>query len=504
VTGTESELFADAATVLQPGFAGTTAPDWLRRQVADGLGGVALFGRNCVDTAQLAALTATLRAENPDVVIAIDEEGGDVTRLETRDGSSYPGNSALGVVDDVELTEQVATAIGADLAACGVSLNYAPSADVNSNPDNPVIGTRSFGAEADLVARHTAAYVRGLQATGVAACAKHFPGHGDTAVDSHVGLPEVGDDLDALRAGPLRPFVAAIAAGARAVMSAHILLPAVDDVPATMSRALLTGLLRDELGFTGVIVSDAVEMAAIASTVGVVEGAVRTIRAGADAVCVGGGLVGEDTALVLRYALVQAVREGRLEAARLHEAADRVRALGRWARSSSVSGAEHGVDHGVDRGIGLVAARRAVRVFGSLPALTAPVHTVEFSRVANIAVGTQTAWGVAEPLAAALPGSSGQRVGPPAAGEVDVTPLLAAAGGRRLVLVVRDMHRVPWIERAVRALVDAAGEQPPVVVEMGLPYGRVDELTKRGVALVASYGAARVCGQAVVEVLTGR
>ncbi|WP_146765297.1 glycoside hydrolase family 3 N-terminal domain-containing protein, partial [Micromonospora saelicesensis] len=180
MTTTNGHLPALAAAVLQPGFVGTTPPPWVCRWLGEGLGSVVLFARNVVDTEQVAALTATLRAERPDVIVAIDEEAGDVTRLESVHGSSRPGNFALGAVDDPELTEAVARDLGAELAAAGITLNYAPDADVNSNPANPVIGVRSFGADPVLVARHTAAWVRGLQAGGVAACAKHFPGHGDT------------------------------------------------------------------------------------------------------------------------------------------------------------------------------------------------------------------------------------------------------------------------------------------------------------------------------------
>lgn len=185
------ELMRLANVVLQPGFVGTTSPDWVRRRISDGLQSVVLYGRNIVDGEQVAALTAALRAENPDLIVAIDEEAGDVTRLEAWSGASRPGNLALGEVDDIDLTEKVAQDIGRELHAAGVSLNYAPSADVNSNPRNPVIGVRSFGARTEVVSRHTAAWIRGLQSAGVAACVKHFPGHGDTVVDSHDGLPQI-------------------------------------------------------------------------------------------------------------------------------------------------------------------------------------------------------------------------------------------------------------------------------------------------------------------------
>ena len=197
-----------------------------------------------------------------------------MTRLEAASGSSYPGNAALGVVDDAELSESVAASLGAELADAGVNLDFAPVADVNTNPQNPVIGIRSFGSDAELVSRHVAAFVRGLQRAGVAACAKHFPGHGDTSVDSHLALPLV----DSLDPRALEPFRAAIAAGVRSLMTAHIVVRSIGDEPATMSREVLHDLLRVELGFDGVVVTDALEMKAISETVGVEEGAVRSDR----------------------------------------------------------------------------------------------------------------------------------------------------------------------------------------------------------------------------------
>ena len=202
----------------------------------------------------------------------------------------------------------MAAAIGADLAGVGVNLNFAPVADVNVNPMNPIVGVRSFGSDAALVARHVAAYVTGLQRSGVAACAKHFPGHGDTQEDSHLELPTVERD-DETAAAMLLPFRAAIEAGAQAVMTAHVRVAGLDDVPATLSKAAIDGLLRGELGFTGVVVTDALEMRAVSATVGVEEGAVRALEAGADALCLGHDLGAEP----VHAAVVEAVRSGRLD-----------------------------------------------------------------------------------------------------------------------------------------------------------------------------------------------
>ncbi len=522
-SGTDTaRLLRDAGAVLQAGFDGLTPPDWLLRRIGAGeLGGVALFHRNVRDTGQLAALTGRLRELEPDLLVAVDEEGGDVTRLEIEHGSSYPGNLALGSADDPRLTEQVARAIGGDLAAAGINLNYAPVADVNANAENPVIGVRSFGSDSALTVRHTAAYIKGLQAAGVAACAKHFPGHGNTSTDSHLGLPLIDFD-DAQFALHLAPFRAAVATGSKCIMTAHILFPRYDAaLPATMSRAVLTGLLREELGYDGLIITDGIDMGSISATHGIAEGTVKALSAGADAICFGGGLVGEDAFLYLRNAIVWAVRERRLSEERLHEAAERNRAVARW---SAEIWAQHAAGTGgadelaVTPGVGLEAARRALRVRGELKPFTGPAYVVEFSPLVNIAVDTATRWGLLAPLAELLPGTTGTRVSAPTAGtesvglmtvpvvdenaRIDVAPLLAAAVGRPLVLAVRDLNRNAWMAEAVNSIV---AERPDaVVVELGLPYRRIDELAARGVTVVATYGASRVCSLAAAEAVSGR
>ncbi|MET7477779.1 glycoside hydrolase family 3 protein [Streptomyces sp. NPDC005648] len=517
-SGTDT-LTRDALTVLQPGFTGTTAPDWVLRNLGEGLASVGIFGRNIATAEQLADLTAQLRAERDDVLVAIDEEGGDVTRLEVRTGSSFPGNNALGAVDDVALTQEVAAELGRRLAACGVNLNWAPSADVNSNPSNPVIGVRSFGADPDLVARHTAAYVTGLQSAGVAACTKHFPGHGDTAVDSHHALPRIDVSSEILAQRELTPFRAAIAAGSRALMTAHILVPDLDaDRPATLSHPVLTDLLRGELGYDGLIVTDGMEMQAIAATYGIERGSVLAIAAGADAICVGGGLSDADTVRRLRDALVTAVRTGELPETRLADAAERVRALARWtaeARTAKAETASHGTssapDHpSTDSEIGLRAARRALRITaaggvdlrdasgggrvrpGDSVPLTEPPYVAALSPVANFAVGNETPWGVAAELFRLLPGTETGTFTGDSAG----LAALAAAGRRRIVAVVRDEHRHPWMATALDTILRTRPDT--IVVEMGLP-----QAPPRGALHIATHGAARVCGRAAAEVIAG-
>ena len=460
-----------ALACILPGFEGPVAPEWVRRRIADGLGGVVLFGWNVESRSQLRELTGVLRAEG-DVLVGIDEEGGDVTRLEVATGSSYPGNAALGAIDDVELTERVAASIGADLREVGVNLNLAPVADVNTNPLNPVIGIRSFGADGELVARHVSASVRGVQSAGVAACAKHFPGHGDTAQDSHHELPVV----ESLEDAALVPFRAAVKAGAQSVMTAHIVVSSLGEAPATMSREILHDLLRVELGYDGLVITDALEMKAIADTVGVEEGAVRAIAAGADALCLGHDLFDESVKSVCA-ALVDAVRSGRLDESRLDESAARVRRVVEWA-SSVPGGARE------DPSVGREAARRALRIVGG-PALTSPPLVVELEPEPSMAAGalgqTPGEW-----FRDVVPGTEILRS---ANGSV-----AAAAGGRPLVIVTRDAHRH---EESRRTIVDLiARSRESVVIELGLPYWQ-----PASGAFVATYGAGRVNVEAAAEAL---
>jgi beta-N-acetylhexosaminidase len=474
---TDREL---ALSTLLPAFPGTVAPDWARRLVAEGLGGFALFGGNVVDHAQVAELTASLRAERSDVIIAIDEEGGDVTRLCYATGSPYPGNAALGAVDDVELTRAIYGSIGAELAAVGVTLDMAPAVDVNSVDDNPAIGTRSFSADPQRVAAHAMAAVAGLQEAGVAACAKHFPGHGATELDSHLDLPLVDATEELLWRRELPPFQAAVAAGVRAVMTAHIRVPVLTgELPATFSPEALLGLLRKELGFGGTIISDGLEMRGASGTIGVPEAAVRALLAGNDLLCIGGeyakpGAVGaEEIVEATVAAIVEAVRTGRLTPERLAEAAAR-NALLAIPRTQAAPASTSD--------LGLAAARRALRVEGSLPSL-ADALIVRLDGPSSAAVG-EVPWG--------LPGATGLR--PPLSAS-SVESVLAQAGPRPIVVLSRDTHRVAW----ARDFVEALGRRHPVVlVEMGWPAA----WRPAGVlAYVATYGASRATSRALADLL---
>ncbi len=324
-----------ALGTLLAAYPGSVPPEWAVDLVADGLAGHTLFGGNVIGPTQVSASTAMLRGGRSDVLIAIDEEGGDVTRLAHATGSPYPGNAALGAVGDVTLTRQVYQAIGTELAGVGITLDLAPTVDVNTADDNPIIGTRSFGADPEQVAAHAAAATAGLQAAGVAACAKHFPGHGATVADSHHELPTVDVAPELLRRRDLPPFAAVVAAGTKAAMTAHIRVPALTGtLPATFSRTVLVDLLRHEYGFDGVVVTDALEMkgAALAAG-GIAPGAVRALAAGADLLCIGAKV---DADLVERVAteIVAALGDGRLDRSRVEQAAGRVADLAAWTRPS--------------------------------------------------------------------------------------------------------------------------------------------------------------------------
>jgi beta-N-acetylhexosaminidase len=449
-----------AATCVFPGFEGLAAPDWIRD---GGFGGVVLFARNIRDPGQVAALTASL----PGLLIAVDEEGGDVTRLEAARGSSFPGNLALGAADDVALTRRVAAAIGGELATVGVNMNLAPVADVVVDPAAAIVGVRSFGSDPQLVARHVAAFVEGLQETGVAACAKHYPGHGEVTGDSHLELPTAEIDRETLFARALPPFAAAVDAGTRAVMTAHIRFPAVDEQPATISAPLL-GLLRSELGFDGVVMTDALEMRAIAGTVGLEEGAVKAVAAGADALCLGAERSPEETARVVE-ALVAAARDGRLAEERLHEAAERVAELARWAASPRPA---HDLEAGAE------SARRALDSEGDVSLPATPL-VVELWPDATIAAGPAH-HGLGELL-----GAETVRVH-----EGEPFPPVDDPG--RAVVVVRDAHRHAWQRELVPAGV--------VVVETGVPAWRSPDA--RG--YVVTHGAGRANLAAAAELLAPR
>jgi beta-N-acetylhexosaminidase len=312
----------DAGRALWAGFDGATVNEHVRELLKLGAGGFILFSRNIESPEQTAELIAEIRALAPDrrLLFSVDQEGGRVARLR-EPCTVWPTMRTLGNAGDEQLARSFGAAVGAELRAIGFDLDFAPVVDVDTNPANPVIGDRSFGRTPDLVSRLGAAVIDGLQRAGVWACAKHFPGHGDTDLDSHLALPTVSHDRRHWDEIELPPFRAAVRASVASIMTAHIIVQTIDpDRPAAMSPRVLA-ILRQELGFEGVIVSDDLEMKAISANFSLSEAAVKAASAGVDALLCCHDLARQEE--IVR-ALYDAHSSGALPPLRLHEMRARV------------------------------------------------------------------------------------------------------------------------------------------------------------------------------------
>jgi beta-N-acetylhexosaminidase len=307
------------------GFDGLTVPDHLLPLLEAELGGVILFRRNLQDVEQICRLTAGLHAAAASpLLVGVDQEGGRVTRLPSP-FLAPPAAAILGAVNDERLTADLARAVGRELKVAGFTWNLAPVLDVHTNPANPVIGDRAFSSDPDRVARLGVAVIQGLTQAGILATAKHFPGHGETETDSHLTLPESPQSGARWRAVEFVPFRRAILAGVPLVMVAHLRCPALDpEAPSSLSRAVITGILREELGYDGVVVSDDLEMAAIAARFNPGEAAVRFLEAGGDLILFCQDAARQRTAIA---AVEAAVRTRRLPEARLLASLDRIAGL---------------------------------------------------------------------------------------------------------------------------------------------------------------------------------
>ena len=345
------ELRRHAGRLAIVGFSGVSVPVELRQIIDEfDLAGVIYFARNVVEPRQVAELSREISSLARDwpFWISVDQEGGRVARLK-RPFTEWPPMHVLGRSGDTALAERFAAALAAELLAVGINLDYAPVLDVDTNPKNPVIGDRALATDAQAVARLGSAIVRALQIHGIAACGKHFPGHGDTSVDSHEDLPVIEHGLDRLQATEFVPFKAAIAEDVATIMTAHVLAPAIDkEHPASLSKAIVDGLLKKSLGFGGVVISDDLGMKAISKTRALPEATVEAIVAGCDAVLMCNTTADEQVAAI--EAIVKAAEQGTISMKRLDDALARQRRVKeRWlsgarpgARSlSAVGSAEH-------------------------------------------------------------------------------------------------------------------------------------------------------------------
>jgi len=494
-----------ARGVVGVGFDGSTvgaAPFDALRALAPGT--FVLFARNAGSAGDLRDLVAALRAtSSPPPLIAVDQEGGRVERI--HDGvASLPPAMAVGAANDVALTERLGVLVGRDLARLGITVNLAPVADLASEPAATAVATRAYGDEPLHVAAHAGAFARGLERGGVAATLKHFPGHGSTDVDSHAALPRVDVAENALRARDLVPFARAIAAReASLVLVAHVVATAFDALrAASLSDAVTTRLLRDDLGFDGVTITDCLEMGAIAAGDGTVRAAPAALAAGADIVLISHRL---DVAERVVDAIVGAVHAGTLPRARLEDAHARVlRLRERYTQPAPYDG-------DVDGGAPAEAARRAVTAVRGEARLREgkPVTVISFEGAAADAAAASGALAartslpsLSAPLRRRGWKSENMRVAL-APDDDDVTLLLqhvAALGDREFVAVTRDAHLHPAQRDAVARLLDAA---PHVtIVSARAPFDAA--LWPDARRVVCIYGGGELSMEGCADVLSGR
>ncbi len=464
--------------VLLAQFPGLTIPNWLRPALAGGLAGIILFGENTPDVETTRRVVgdfqdAARAAGEPALIVASDEEGGDVTRIQHNGGSSLPGNAALGDVDDAELTRRCAAAYGKLLAHAGITLTIAPCLDVASEPLNPVIGVRSFGADPDLVARHGAAFAIGLRESGVRSCGKHFPGHGATRTDSHLALPILDVPLDVLAQRDEAPF----ACGTDSVMTAHVVVPALGPDPATLS-SWSTQRIR-ALGIEGPIITDALGMHAVSDLYGMGEASVRALEAGADLLCLDSP-TGRDPQADFEAAVAgieAAVDSGRLSAEALRTSHQlNLRLTGSSPPAEPLDEILAALDT-----VGSEAARRAVRTSGFVRC-DAPVVVADLRHRVSVAAG-------AAPLALA---EVLERRG--ALAKLVRGPRDAIDAQEQVVAVVREPRADAAEGEALAALL--AARPYTVVVHTGLVAASPD-----AERIVFAHGAGRANAEAVAALL---
>jgi beta-N-acetylhexosaminidase len=481
-----------AHAVLFPSLGRPTVPRWIHRPVAAGLGGFVLFGREATSADQLRRLTSELRDLAGGLHIAVDEEGGDVSRLEATGVITTPGNLALGRIDDLDVTRECAVQLGLALRSLGVDWDFAPAIDVAVNPMSPN-GVRCFGNDRARVSRHAAAWVDGLQSTGVSACAKHFPGHGLSGTDAHLGTPNLELSRQELVDSYLDPFRAVIAAGVDSIMVSHPRIPALDDYPASISKPVITGLLREELGYDGVVITDALEMQGVARVADLPLAAVLALQAGADALCLGSWSFGDDVETCVA-AITAAVAAGELDHQQLQRSAERLQRIG--SRQPTVTG-------GPDPGIGLRLARRALEADGQPQLHGSAVLVVRLEPGISPAAGR--GHGDVEGLLEAR-GLTVERIA--VAGETYNGEGMLRAGISEfrseygddgdVVLLVRSPHRHDWQQRVLDDILETTKDV--IVLDMGSVHR--DFFGTR--AWIRTFGGSTACATAAVDLLAPR
>ena len=451
-----------------------------------GIRATILFPRNLGHPEQIRALTSALHELLDDAapaLIGVDQEGGAVARL-SEGVVALPSMMALGATRDIDLARRAARCLGSDLRALGINLDFAPVLDLALEPGNTVIGTRSFGSDPQSVAEFGQAFAEGLRAGGVVAVGKHFPGHGATATDSHVAQPIVTSDAAMLRRRDFVPFAAAIRAGIPALMTAHVLVPSLDpDSPATMSRPILKDVLRDELGFGGVLFSDCVEMAALGEADASL--APRALAAGVDCILISHRL---DLAEASIEAIVDAVDAGTLSFERLTEGAERMRTL----RASIPSQGPQ-----IDRAdVGREIAHKAVTVIRGDIRLEVrePVTVISFeqSEPASLSSALRKRGHKSEIMRVSLE---------PRADELELLEMvIGGMPGRQIVIVMRRAHLYPGQAAAIQRLLQAAPRA--MLISAREPFDV--PLFEHAENLACIYGDTEVSIEGLADVMTGR
>lgn len=460
------------------------------------IGNVIHFGNNVTDFAGAKALNAQLRelmlqtCDGVEPFISIDHEGGRVFRF-SKDFTWFPSHLALSAADDEQLTEAIGRAMGEELRAAGFNLNFAPVVDVNNNIGNVVIGVRSFGDDPETVARHGAAMARGMESAGVMACLKHFPGHGDTALDSHFFLPTVDKSMEELRKTELYPYAKIFPQGAASsIMTTHILFPQVEseNVPATMSPTILQDVLRGELGFDGVVVTDGMQMLAIKDHYGVANGCVKAIKAGVDLLCIGtGGSGTQDVQKECLDALYAAAQSGEIPMARIDDAVNRLlRAKARFGGPY----VQATIDTQAHAALNAQVCRKAITrlapgcIVGKAIFASAPVKELAFGLTH------------ADPRKLTFGQMANQYTGDPF---ITLDKLDEAPAYDTLVIGMQSI-REDSIELAAAKQALAAGKQVAIVL-LGAPYGA--QLIPEGCAVVSCYTMTTQAVAAAIDVLKG-
>lgn len=461
-------------STFSPGFGGAVVPEWIKPWLENGLGSVTLFASNTPNFETASNLISEIRSYNPDVLIAIDEEGGDVTRLFVREGSRYPTPALLGQCDDEDLTFRSYSSMGAILKSLGVDITYAPVADVVAYENNPIVGVRSFGMSSDVVNRHVLRAVQGLQSSGVSACVKHFPGHGAVLEDSHHDLPRIKLSKNDYERVHIEPFKNAIASGVSAVMIGHLIAECLDpNLPASLSSKILRDYLRSELGFKGLIVTDALDMGAIGGPTKIHESALNALTAGADLLCFSG--MGDQSQFVVNsFEWIQsAFNRGEISEDSFIESSQRIGEI----RVKNLESTK------VEQNIDYKELISGFEVLGDVELSSSAINLVEIGTKPTIAAG-DVSWGIHRELRS-----------------VGITCEIHASdaenlASKKLVVAFRDAYR----DGPLLATLNRLNQRFPdaIFIDMGWP---TREFEPRN--LIRAYGSSAIVSQAVAARIKG-